>query len=382
MKKRGQNEGSIYCGTDGRWRAIVPARYSANGKRRMIVGSKREGNTREAVARKLAVALAGSPGESLVPARETVALFLARWLASVAGRVRPKTLEGYSYTVERMIVPIIGSMRLQAMEPHHVVAMMTRLQADGRASRSVAYARSVLRIALTAAKRMGLVTRNVADREYVQPPRVERASFDVHGSDAVAAVLTQVDPPHRLLIATIAALGLRVGEALGLRWREIDFAARTLRIVRAVQRQRRKGLVFVNVKTSRSRRSLLVPHVLLDGLKEHRRAQLELRMLSGELWEDNDLVFPARLGSPMDPRNALRILHRAEARANVPRIGLHKLRHSAATILLANNVPLDVVSDILGHSSIRVTKDTYAHFVVGRQEGAASVMDRIVQKKG
>src|SRR5437764_4366276 len=108
MGKRGQNEGSIYKGQDGRWRAVVPARFTPNGKRGVIVGSKREGNTREVVARKLALALAKKPGDAIAPSRDSVASFLNRWLDSLD--VRPKTIEGYRYTVETHIVPAVGSL--------------------------------------------------------------------------------------------------------------------------------------------------------------------------------------------------------------------------------------------------------------------------------
>jgi integrase len=377
-KGRGQNEGTIYRGQDGRWRAIVPAKHSATGKRRMIVGSKRDGNTRAAVAKKLHAALnAQTLGVTIVPGKETVSGFLERWLQSIEPTVRPRTLESYRHTVTRMIAESIGGVKLQALEGQHVEAMLARLRHAGWAPRSVAYARSVLRIALKKAVRWRLVPRNVADD--VDPPKVPRDEVDVHDSSAVSAILAHaMNADDRTLLATIATFGLRIGEALGLRWRDVNLSGNTIRIVRAVQRQAGKGLVFVDLKTARSRRALLMPPSLVEDLKSHRKRQLERRLAAGDAWVDSDLVFCARLGTPVDPRNALRILHQAETRAGLPKRGLHKLRHSAATILLGQGVPLDVVSDILGHSSIRMTKDTYTQFVIARQEGAAEAMDRAV----
>lgn len=385
--KRGQNEGSILK-VAGRWRAVIPARHSPNGQRTIVYGSTKNGtNTRDFVAQKLAEALAGRRGIALNAARDTLKSFLVRWLDSVAARIAPKTLESYTDTVNNLIIPAIGGVKLQALEPHHVVALMNRLRSEKRAVRSVAYARSILRIALNDAKRWHLVSRNVADREYVDPPRIPKAEVDAHNAETVALILSKVaDAGDRLMLRTIATFGLRIGETLGLKWKDIDFEAKRIHVTRAVQWQKVAGrkereLVFVEVKTSRSRRALLMPDSLVTELKEHRRAQLERKMKLGANWHDEDLVFPASQGTKMDARNALRILHRAERAAGVDVKGLHKLRNSAATILLTQGVPLDVVSDILGHSSIRVTKDTYAQFVIARQEQAAAVMDDIFSAK-
>jgi len=377
--KRGQFEGSIYLHKDGRWRAIVPARFSANGKRRTLVGSARDGNTREDLARRLAVALTQKPTETLPPSRETVKSFLARWLEGVEARVRPKTLESYRHAVDRLIVPAIGTVKLQALAPQHVMMMMRDVRTKGRAVRSIAYARTTLRIALADAKRWGLVTRNVADREFVDPPRMEKVEVDAYSAAEVTKILAAVkDPEDRLLFATLVCLGLRIGEGLGLRWSDIDFATNTLRVARAVQRQQGKGLVFVPTKTTRSRRALLMPAELVAQLQVHRREQLKRRLKLGDGWDNQNLVFPNRIGGPADSRNVLRALHRAEAAAKVQRKGLHKLRHSFATLALGAGVTIDVVSDVLGHSSIGVTMGTYVSYVVARQEKSAGVMGAIV----
>jgi integrase len=382
--KRGQNEGSIYLGDDGRWRSMVPAKFTPDGRRKMIVGSSRKGtNTREWVAGELAKALSGNPVEVVAASKETVATFLARWLEAVEARIRPKTLEAYTYTAKSLIIPHIGSVKLQALEPRHVVTMMNRLRADGRAVRSVAYARTVLRIALTDAKRWGIVSKNVADREHVDPPRLTRGEVDAYSAAEVGKILAKIsDSDDRAMIRTIATFGLRVGEVLGLQWKDVDFEARTLRIVRAVQRQQpNKGLVFAELKTGRSRRSLLMPESLVTELKEHRRRQLEQKLRAANVWEDHDLLFPTSRGTPQDSRNVLRILHRAETAAGLPKKGLHKLRSSAATIMLTAGVPLDVVSQMLGHSSIKMTADVYTAFVLRRQEQAAEVMGDLLWKK-
>ena len=379
MSKRGQNEGSIYKGQDGRWRAVVPARFSPNGKRRIIVGSKREGNTREILAGKLAMALAQQPGEAVAPSCDSVASFLQPWLETLD--VRPKTLEGYRYTVDTHVVPAIGSLKLQALEPRHVRAMMKRIESKKYAPRTAAYARSVLRIALRQAKRDGIVTRNVADREFVDPPSVPKVEIEpLDIKDARILLAKLAGKPRETLVSTILALGLRIGEALGLQWKDVDFEAKTLRVMRGLQQQG-KELKFVPVKTERSRRLLLLSDALLSLLKDHRRLQRERQIRIGGLWQDHDLVCPSNLGTPLSSRNVLRAFHEALEAAGLAKRGLHALRHSAATILVTQGVPLEVVADMLGHSSIRVTADVYSHFVLGRQEQAAAVMNNIMPER-
>jgi integrase len=137
----------------------------------------------------------------------------------------------------------------------------------------------------------------------------------------------------------------------------------------------------VPVKTERSRRLLLIPDGLLSLLRNHRRTQRERQIRIGELWQDHDLVFPSNLGTPLSSRNVLRTFHQALVAAGLTKRGLHALRHSAATILVTQGVPLEVVADMLGHSSIRVTADVYSHFVLSRQEQAAAVMDDIMPER-
>lgn len=383
-QKRGQNEGSIYKHGDGRWRAIVPSRQSGTGKRFVIYGSKREGtNTREAVAKKLAEYLAGRPGPVLKPDRETVESYLRRWLLAIEaeGELRPKTVTSYAYTVS-IITPLIGGIRVQALQPEHVRVMMRRIKADGRAPRTVTYARSILGIALGAAVAEKVVTRNVASRESMglTRKRTQRRKIEVLTAGTIAKILTAVpNPADRLLLETIATFGLRVGESLGLEWKDIDFDAGSIQITRAAQRQpktpdRKSHVTLVDVKTENARRALLVHAELLSKLKGHHVALLEHRLKVGEFWQDHDLVFPSRIGTPQDARNVLRVLHAAQAAAGVARSSLHRLRHSAATYMRSQDVPMEVISSILGHSTTKVTREFYAAFELVQQKQASAVM--------
>lgn len=398
-KTRGQNEGSIYKGSDGRWRAIVPSRHSKTGKRRIIYGSVRLGtNTREAVANQLNAYLTGQPGPVVKPAQHTVETYLKGWLEGLklVGDLRPKTIESYGYTVS-LIVPIIGSVKLQVLDDTHVRHLMATLKTNGKADRTVRYARSVLSVALApAARRQGkrppLIARNPASVEALGITRSERKKdrrrkIEPIDAGSITAMLAKVvDPADRLLLETVATFGLRIGEALGLKWGKINFEERSIHIDEAAQRQPKLGdeksrMVLVEVKTPNSIRSLLVNDPLLEKLRAYRLDLTERRRIAGDLWQDHDLVFPSAVGTPQDSRNVLRILHRAQKAAGVKTTSLHRLRHSAATYMLNRGIPLDTISAMLGHSSTAITREFYAAFELAQQRQAAKEMENAFTPK-
>lgn len=211
--------------------------------------------------------------------------------------------------------------------------------------------------------------------------------IDVIDAGAIGKKLEKVsDAADRLLLRTIATFGLRIGEALGLQWDCVDFEAKAIHIVRAAQREpktpdAKSRIVLVDVKTDNSRRALLAPDSLLEELKAHRVAQLERRMKLGADWQDHNLVFPSATGTPLDGRNVLRVLHRAQAVAEVKRTSLHRLRHSAATYMLSQGVDMNVISSILGHSSTAITREFYAKFELVQQKNAALIMGDAFKSK-
>ena len=157
------------------------------------------------------------------------------------------------------------------------------------------------------------------------------------------------------------ALGLRQGEALGLWWEDIDLNAGLLRVRRALQRQRGGGLVFTDPKTQRSKRTLPLPAPLLTALRDHQQEQAKEQITAGSLWRGSPCVFTTPVGTPIDPRNDYREFKKLLARAELPSVRLHDLRHTAANLLLAQGVPARVVMEILGHSAIALTMNTYSH---------------------
>ena len=171
--------------------------------------------------------------------------------------------------------------------------------------------------------------------------------------------------------------GVRVGEALGLKWADVNLEAGTISIRRAIQRQRGKDLVFVEPKTALSRRTIQLTTFAQEELKSHREHQRSEAQVAGASWQDTDVVFASELGSPLDPTNVTHRFQRTRERAGLPHLRLHDLRHTAATLLLEQGVHPSVVREMLGHSTILLTLGTYSHVNPTIHHDAAAKMNRL-----
>jgi integrase len=195
--------------------------------------------------------------------------------------------------------------------------------------------------------------------------------------------LFQASQGHRLhaLWVLLATTGLRLGEALGLLWSDIDFTGSRLIVNRALQRQPGVGYVFVEPKTARSRRTVYLAPGTLAVLTEHRRRQVEDQLAAGPEWNDTRLVFASPVGRPVDGTWTTKWFHRALGQAHAPRIRIHDLRHTAASHLLRRGVHPKVVQELLGHSTISLTLDTYSHVAPALHAEVARHMEALFCKR-
>jgi integrase len=363
-KRRGHGEGGIYQReSDGKWCASVDLGF-VNGKRRRKVIY---GKTRKEVADKLkAIHRDQAAGINVATGRQTVKAFLERWLEVSKQRNKTRTYEGYERIVALYLVPHLGHIVLGKLAPEHVQMMIDRLALAPNTVRNI---RAVLRRALNQALKWKLVSRNVAT--LVETPRITQEEMSALDQQQ-ARVLLRVLKGDRLeaLYRVALSLGLRRGEVLGLRWQDIDLDTATLRIAQTVQRTRTQGLIIDTPKTKSSLRTLSIPPVLLAVLKRHRSRQ------EGEgIDNPHDLVFISTTGTPLEPDN---ITHRFKAFAKAAElpddIHFHSLRHSCATLLLAQSVPMYVVKDILGHDQISTTMK-YTHPTPETMRDATAELD-------
>jgi integrase len=374
-KRRGRGEGAIYQRADGLWCSSVDLGVIDGKRRRKVI----YGRTRKEVVEQLKrLQRDQAMGVNLRPEKLTVAEFLAQWLEQIVKmRNRPSTYESYSDMVTRHIAPAIGALELSRLTAGQVQAMLNGLAASGLAPRTVQYIRnSVLSGALNVAVKWGYVARNVA--ALTDSPRVEQYQVKPLEQEQAQRLLDAVKG-HRLeaLYRVALSLGMRKGEILGLRWEDVDFTKRTIRVVGAIQEVEDK-LVWTQPKTKAGVRTLFLPPVLLRALQSHRRLQEQERQVRADEWTEHGLVFPSELGTPMWPRNLVRHFKTVLHKAGLPKtIRFHDLRHSCATLLIAQGVHPRVVMEILGHSQISVTMNTYAHVLPDTQRDAQAKLDAL-----
>jgi integrase len=391
-RRRANGEGSTYRTAEGRWRGAV-AWTDVQGERRRKVVS---GRTQAEVRRAIAEARVGLD-RGLAPASpSTVAAFLAGWLEASKPRIRTSTWRGYAQCVRLYIVPAIGRRELAKLTPSDVEAMTAGMMKSGRSPRTAALTRVILRRALQDAQRDELVHRNAA--ALARPPRVPTRALRV-GHDYLEPEqlrkLVDVARIHPLgPLVTLAALtGLRQGEVLGLTWGDVDLEAGTLTVRRSMARTWNAAGADVRAlaepKTARSRRSIDLPRTAIAALERRRGVQAVHRERAGAAWQDRDqLVFTDEVGRPLSPHavtghapkpgQGASGFHELLEAAGLPHIPFHGLRHSAATALLAAGVPIKVVSEQLGHSTITITADRYAGVVPSQRREASEAMERAI----
>jgi integrase len=374
MTRRGPHEGSIYPRKDGRWAGSVHIGW-IDGKR---VRKHVLGRTRGEVADKLDALLRAKKEQRPVPdQRAKVGPFLRTWLQEVARpAIRASTHDSYRDIVELHLVPGLGSIRLAKLSPADVQAFLNRKREGGLSARRVQMLHAVLRRALKTAEEWGMVSRNVA--RLAHPPRVPKHEIrPLTPEEAHQLIETSAEDRLRALWVTALGTGLRQGELLGLRWEDVDLEARRLRLCHTLARVDGK-LVLLEPKTERSRRTVMLPSVVVEALLAHRTRQKMGRLVAGSRWVDSGHVFTTSIGTPLEAAVVTRAFQRALVRAGLPQSRFHDLRHAAATFALAQGFTLEDVKNLLGHSSILLTSNTYGHVLERRQREVAAAMDLVL----
>jgi integrase len=317
--------------------------------------------------KKRSVNLIGANARGSVVTRSTISVkdYLADWLATAKSKLRPSTLHSYAMAVDR-INAHLGPYRLQALTPLQIERFYTeQLRSGGRegqplAAKTVRNTHVVLRKALADAERLGLVPRNAAAA--ARPPAPERHDLVTWSSEDLRTFLAAIED-ERLAMGyrLLAATGIRRGEVLGLRWRDVDFDLGQLAISHTITTAGH-GLFMGPPKTPRSRRNVYVDQRTLAALREHRKQQRQRRLTAGPAWDASlDLVVCDELGHPIHPDSFSRDFNRLVRNLDVPRIRFHDLRNTHATLALKAGVHPKVVSERLGHATVGVTLDLYSH---------------------
>lgn len=343
----------------GRWVAQVVV----DGHRRRVYATTRPLAEKEA-RRLLSEADRGAP---VAPAG-TTGEWLQTWLDDILpGKVAASTEAQYRQAVKDWVSPYVGRVPLTKLGPEHVLRMMRDLEAKGLSPTTVGMARKVLRRALREAERFGKVSRNVAG--LVDPPREAGApKLDDTMTAEEAARVLDAARGDRLegLAALVLAVGVRLGEAMGLRWSDLDLDG--------------ARVIVHGTKSEASDRVVALPTFVVQAFRRQRKLQIEERLAS-DVWADPDLVFASTVGTGLDRWRVRDWWNGLCDRAGVSRRRFHSSRHTAATLMLNKGVPLAVVSKTLGHAGLAITADVYAKVRPELQRTAADAMDELLAPK-
>lgn len=326
-------------------------------------------------------------GTYVTRTKQTVAAFVEEWLVAIAPTVRIATHYSYARNLRLHVIPYIGSMPMVAVDAGMLNGLYARLLADGRkdreggglSPRSVRYVHTILHRVFKDAVKWGRLVRNPSDS--ADPPRSIASGapeMTIWSADELRRFLGGVKD-DRLYAAylLLATSGMRRGEALGLRWADLD-----LDVGRAAIRQ--TVIVVGHVvrmgtpKTAKGRRTVTLDGTTVSLLREHRARQNAERLLVGAGWSDLDLVFCRVDGTPLHPERFTRQFSERGRQLGLPKIRLHDLRHGWATMALAAGVHPKVVQERLGHANISITLDTYSHVTAGLHSDAADKVAGLV----
>lgn len=297
------------------------------------------------------------------------------WLEDVhKAKVRLSTYERYRSILHVHLIPGLGHIKLQKLSTRQVQSFYAGKLKGGLSARRVRSIHAVLHKALDHARRLKFVGENVCDD--VELPRVKEREMQVLTPEQ-AQLLLQLLRKHRLeaLLTLALATGMREGEILGLRWRDVDLERGMLQIRCTLLYLAGHGFVENEPKTEKSKRQIKLSPFVITALEQHRIAQFELRLKKGPSWRDNGLVFPTSKGTFINPTNLNRQFARLLKKMGLPHLRFHDLRHSAATLLISMKVDPKTVQELLGHSDINITLRTYAHVLPSMRQEATDKME-------
>lgn len=293
--------------------------------------------------------------------------FAARFLHAKKETIKPSTYKDYAEVLRNHLIPFFGKLRLSEITPLKVQDFLMAMQDKGTTPATVGKIYRVLKVILRYAISLDLIDRDPTLA--IKPPRVEREEMRFLTPEEVNILLEAVDGDARDILSTAVFSGLRQGELLALRWRDIDFEAGVIRVTRSYH----SSGGFSDLKTSASRRN--VP--MIPRLASILRARHEAKGRP----DPEDLVFPSAAGTPLDRHNLVsRIFEPALERAGLKRIRFHDLRHTYASLCIAAGMDPKALQRAMGHSSISVTMDTYAHLFPGSFDRAVKRMEGLLSR--
>lgn len=369
-RRRANGEGTITKRKDGRWQGALTIGRDENGKqlRKPVYG-----RTQTEVRKKLDELKKTIGSTDLTAEDVTLNGYLQRWLEAKARQVKPRTIESYTYTVNRYINPKLGRVKLSKLTPLKIQAALGEI-ADEVSAHTSNYCRSVLVIALNQAVKWRLIPVNPANA--VEKARVEKRDITLWTTEQVGDFLEKAEA-HRLYPLFYLAItsGLRIGELLALTWDDLE--GDRLHVRRNLTKENGK-LTLSSTKTSKGRRIVALAQDTLDVLEVHKGIQAREQAVVGEGWEQPGHMFTTTIGTFLDYRNVLREWHKLQDAAGVPRTGLHNARHLHVSLLIRHGLDPKTIADRVGHTNPAFTLRQYAHLFEEQRLAAAIPLDDLL----
>jgi integrase len=363
-----------------RWAVILDAKDERGARRRKWHSGFRTRKEAETKCAELITAMA--QGSYVEPAKITVAEHMQSRMTQWAGKLSPKTNERYREIIRDQIVPHLGVKPLQKLKVADIEAWHTALGITGYSTGTIRTVHGILSKALNDAVRHELLSSNVAALQ--RPPKVDDNEVAIITEEQIAGLLDKLQgkPVMRTRVVIALFCGLRRGEMLALQWRDIDLDAKTLRVERALE-QSRAGLRIKQPKTKSGRRTIALPDIVIDALRDYRRERLELHMKLGigKLPEDG-LVFAHIDGKPLRPSTLSADWWELAAKLGYHGVRWHSLRHTHASMLIASGLDVVSVARRLGHANPTITLKVYAHLFQQTDGKAADIINAAVANLG
>ena len=383
-KKRSNGDGGIWQRETGNWRWEIVLGFvtKPDGTRKRV--SKR-GTAKTATEAKRAQTLAKADkerGTLAVPDRVTVSEWLEKWLATRSARISQNTVVSYSGIIKKHITPHLGDKKLQALKPVDLRNYYGTLSSLGLTPKTMRNIHGVLYGALEDATRLELVMRNVANLVRPEAPAQNnnaKASQSWTAGEAAQFLAAARGDRLYALFYLLLSMGLRRGEACGLRWANVDLERRVLRVEEALVCVAGKAQISTP-KTHNSRRALRLPPEVVEVLRLHKAAQDQMHLEHG-VTPTADNIFTTSKGTPIHPDNVNRSLERLCEFAGVRRVRVHDLRHTYASLSRRAGVSLEVVSEKLGHARSSFTGDVYRHTFEDEHDAATLNLSELLSSR-
>ncbi|MGG1400199.1 site-specific integrase [Bacillus salipaludis] len=364
----------------GKWDIVVDVgKDPFTGKRKQK--KKRGFNTKQEAGKALTKILNEiNEGTLFEPANMTVNQFMVIWFKERKLSVERTTYQNNSAFFNIYISPQIGSLKMFDVSPLILQNFVNDLvEKTNLASSTIHKIFDILKVSFAKALKLKIIKENPV--VLVDLPKVKKAEMKVWDSDQVNIFLknvTNVKRPSKYITAYLLAIltGMRQGEILGLRWKDIDFQTKQIFVSQTLSHD---GKELRNwTKTKAGKRAIHIPDVLINHLKIERKNFLSNKLECGNEFEDNDLVICTKNGKPVQSTNLLRAFKNDAKKVGLPIIRFHDLRHTHATMLIQQNINPKVIQERLGHSRIGITLDIYSHVLPSMQQEVAMKLDEIL----